>query len=156
MASSRGLHNAFCDAWGIEVPIFLAGMGVGGRATPPALVAAVSQAGGLGVLGCSGLSPEETRRRIRAVRALTDKPFGVDLLLPARIADAPPTRSALPVHASSGKPSASVAITKLGRKRRTSITVLNDRAVDDELLARPQRQFQRHVPSPPDSGSPSD
>jgi len=81
------LHNAFCDAWGIEVPIFLAGMGVGGRATPPALVAAVSQAGGLGVLGCSGLSPEETRRRIRAVRALTDKPFGVDLLLPARIAE---------------------------------------------------------------------
>lgn len=41
------LHNSFCDAWGIEVPIFLAGMGVGGRATPPALVAAVSQAGGL-------------------------------------------------------------------------------------------------------------
>lgn len=89
------LHNAFCDAWGIEVPIFLAGMGVGGRATPPALVAAVSQAGGLGVLGCSGLSSEETRRRIRAVRALTDKPFGVDLLLPARIADAPPTRTAV-------------------------------------------------------------
>ena len=93
--SRAALHNAFCDAWGIEVPIFLAGMGVGGRATPPALVAAVSQAGGLGVLGCSGLSPEETRRRIRAVRALTDKPFGVDLLLPARIADAPPTRSAV-------------------------------------------------------------
>ena len=89
------LHNAFCDAWGIEVPIFLAGMGVGGRATPPALVAAVSQAGGLGVIGCSGLSPEETRRRIRAVRALTDKPFGVDLLLPARIADAPHTRTAV-------------------------------------------------------------
>lgn len=89
------LHNSFCDAWGIEVPIFLAGMGVGGRATPPALVAAVSQAGGLGVLGCSGLSPEETRRRIRAVRTLTDKPFGVDLLLPARIADAPPTRTAV-------------------------------------------------------------
>jgi len=89
------LHNAFCDAWGIEVPIFLAGMGVGGRATPPALVAAVSQAGGLGVLGCSGLSPEETRRRIREVRTLTDKPFGVDLLLPARIADAPPTRTAV-------------------------------------------------------------
>ncbi len=89
------LHNSLCDAWGIEVPIFLAGMGVGGRATPPALVAAVSQAGGLGVLGCSGLSPEKTRRRIRAVRTLTDKPFGVDLLLPARIADAPPTRTAV-------------------------------------------------------------
>ncbi|MES3013457.1 MAG: nitronate monooxygenase [Pseudomonadota bacterium] len=87
------LHNAFCDSLGIEYPIFLAGMGVGGRATPPKLVAAVSQAGGCGVLGCSGLSPEETRRRIREVRSLTDRPFGVDLLLPARIADAPDTRS---------------------------------------------------------------
>jgi len=93
MPSSRSLRNAFCDAFGIEVPIFLAGMGVGGRATPPALVAAVSQAGGCGVLGCSALSPEETRRRIREVRRLTDRPFGVDLLLPARIAEAPPTRS---------------------------------------------------------------
>lgn len=88
------LHNAFCDSLGIEYPIFLAGMGVGGRATPPKLVAAVSQAGGCGVLGCSGLS----RRRKRgaasaAVRSLTDRPFGVDLLLPARIADAPDARS---------------------------------------------------------------
>lgn len=87
------LHNAFCDFLGIEVPILLAGMGVGGRATPPRLVAAVSEAGGAGVLGCSGLSPEETRRRIREVRSLTDRPFGVDLLLPARIADAPDTRT---------------------------------------------------------------
>lgn len=86
-------HNAFCDFLGIEYPIFLAGMGVGGRATPPRLVAAVSEAGGAGVLGCSGLSPDETRRRIREVRALTDRPFGVDLLLPARIADAPATRT---------------------------------------------------------------
>jgi len=87
------LHNAFCDFLGVEYPILLAGMGVGGRATPPRLVAAVSQAGGAGILGCSGLSPEETRQRIREVRALTDRPFGVDLLLPARIADAPDTRS---------------------------------------------------------------
>jgi NAD(P)H-dependent flavin oxidoreductase YrpB (nitropropane dioxygenase family) len=86
-------HNSFCDFLGVEYPILLAGMGVGGRATPPKLVAAVSQAGGAGILGCSGLSPEETRRRIREVRALTDRPFGVDLLLPVRIADAPDTRS---------------------------------------------------------------
>ncbi|MCG3186781.1 MAG: putative monooxygenase [Rhodocyclaceae bacterium] len=87
------LHNAFCDELGIEYPIILAGMGVGGRATPPALVAAVSEAGGAGILGCSGLSPEETRRRIHEVRRLTDKPFGVDLLLPAKIAGSAPTRS---------------------------------------------------------------
>lgn len=87
------LHNEFCDKVGIEYPIFLAGMGVAGRATPPRLVAAVSEAGGAGILGCSGLTPEETRRRIREVRSLTDKPFGVDLLLPAKIAASAPTRS---------------------------------------------------------------
>jgi len=78
---------------GIEYPIVLAGMGVWGQGTPPALVAAVSEAGGLGVLGCSGLSPEETRARIHAVREMTDKPFGVDLLLPASLAPASDTRS---------------------------------------------------------------
>ena len=87
------IRTALCDLLGIEHPILLAGMGVWGMATPPALVAAVSEAGGLGVLGCSGLSPEEIRRRIKAVRALTDKPFGVDLLLPATLAPAATTRS---------------------------------------------------------------
>ena len=42
------LHNAFCDSLGIEYPIFLAGMGVGGRATPPKLVAAVTVLTGIG------------------------------------------------------------------------------------------------------------
>jgi len=87
------LHTRLCDQLGIEVPILLAGMGVWGMATPPALVAAVSEAGGLGVLGCSGLAPEEIRRRIRAVRERTSKPFGVDLLLPATLAPAATTRS---------------------------------------------------------------
>jgi len=87
------LRTRLCDLLGIEVPILLAGMGVWGMATPPALVAAVSEAGGLGVLGCSGLSPAEIRRRIQAVRALTGKPFGVDLLLPATLAPAATTRS---------------------------------------------------------------
>ncbi|MCG8382699.1 MAG: nitronate monooxygenase [Gammaproteobacteria bacterium] len=85
-------HNAFCDELSIEYPILLAGMGVAGRATPPKLVAAVSEAGGAGIMGCSGLSPEETRRRIHEVRSLTDKPFGVDLLLPAKISASAPTR----------------------------------------------------------------
>jgi len=87
------LHNEFCDKLGIDYPIFLAGMGVGGMATPPELAAAVSAAGGLGVMGCSALSPEETRRRIRKVREITDKPFGIDLLIPAKIADAPNSRT---------------------------------------------------------------
>ena len=52
------LHTAICDFLGIEYPIILAGMGGKGRATPPQLVAAVSNAGGLGVMGGSGLSTE--------------------------------------------------------------------------------------------------
>ena len=86
------LHTSLCDELKIEYPIFLAGMGVKGRATPPELVAAVSEAGGMGILGCSWLDSDEVRRRIRAVRNLTDKPFGVDLLLPASMADATPSR----------------------------------------------------------------
>ena len=46
------LHTSLCDELNIEYPIFLAGMGVKGRATPPELVAAVSEAGGMGILGC--------------------------------------------------------------------------------------------------------
>jgi len=87
------LRTDLCDRLGIEYPILLAGMGVWGMATPPELVAAVSEAGGAGVLGCSGLSPEDIRHRIRKVRELTDKPFGVDLLLPASLAPAATTRA---------------------------------------------------------------
>lgn len=75
------LRTDLCDLLGIEYPICLAGMG-GIRFTPPELVAAVSEAGGLGVFGATGDEPDELRKRIRRVRELTDKPFGVDLLLP--------------------------------------------------------------------------
>jgi len=81
--SKSVLHTSLCDDLKIEYPVFLAGMGVKGNATPPKLVATVSEAGGMGILGCSWLDADEVRRRIRAVRNLTDKPFGVDLLLPA-------------------------------------------------------------------------
>jgi NAD(P)H-dependent flavin oxidoreductase YrpB (nitropropane dioxygenase family) len=53
---------------------------------PVELVVAVSEAGGLGVLGGSGFTVEELRGAIREIKALTDKPFGVDLLLPKRVA----------------------------------------------------------------------
>jgi NAD(P)H-dependent flavin oxidoreductase YrpB (nitropropane dioxygenase family) len=78
---------------GIELPILQAGMGrTHGTPTPPALVAAVSNAGGLGCLGGVGLEPGELARAIADIRALTSKPFAVDLLLPASLADSPPTR----------------------------------------------------------------
>lgn len=89
------LRTPLCELLGIEYPIVLAGMGSRGKATPAELVAAVSAAGGLGVIGGSGLPPEELRAVIRHVRKLTNKPIGVDLLLPAKLAEAPPTRSAV-------------------------------------------------------------
>ena len=78
--SAPVLSTRLCDILEVEYPICLAGMG--GRWTPPELVAAVSEAGGLGVMGGTGMEVETLRGRIRRVRELTDKPFGVDLLLP--------------------------------------------------------------------------
>ncbi|MFN8559494.1 MAG: nitronate monooxygenase, partial [Dehalococcoidia bacterium] len=73
-----------CDLLGIEYPIILAGMG---GAAGPTLAAAVSNAGGLGVIGATAYTPDEMREMIRKVRSLTDKPFGIDLLLPSNVAD---------------------------------------------------------------------
>ena len=79
------LRTELCDRIGIEYPIVLAGMGpVAGTGAPVStanLVAAVSNAGGLGIIGGVAFSPEDLRSEIRKVRSLTDKPFGVDLLL---------------------------------------------------------------------------
>jgi NAD(P)H-dependent flavin oxidoreductase YrpB (nitropropane dioxygenase family) len=87
----RKLHTPVCDLLGIQYPIVLAGMGgLYGRLTPPELVAAVSNAGGLGVAGMTDVEPEEIRRRIRHIRELTDKPFGIDLLLPATMDEGEP------------------------------------------------------------------
>ena len=71
-----------CEILGIEYPIVLAGMG---GASTPELAAAVSNAGGLGVLGAAGCGPKQLREWIRRTRELTDKPFGVDTLLPASV-----------------------------------------------------------------------
>jgi NAD(P)H-dependent flavin oxidoreductase YrpB (nitropropane dioxygenase family) len=76
---TKTLHTRLCDILGIEYPIILAGMG---GVCGPTLVAAVSNAGGLGVLGAAGLNAKQLRDWIRKTRALTSKPFGVDLLIP--------------------------------------------------------------------------
>lgn len=76
------LHTPLCDLLGIEVPIVLAGMG---GASHPGLAAAVSNAGGLGVLGAASCAPDELRKWISETRNLTDRPFGVDTLLPASV-----------------------------------------------------------------------
>ena len=79
------LRTELCEHLGIEYPVISAGMGpVAGTGDPVAtadLAAAVSEAGGLGVIGAVAYSPDRLREEIRKVRSLTDKPFGVDLLL---------------------------------------------------------------------------
>jgi nitronate monooxygenase len=74
------LQTPLCRRLGIEYPIFSVGMG-GGMAGPD-LVAAVSNAGGCGVLGMGGLPAPYIRQQIQQSRTLTDKPFGVNIILP--------------------------------------------------------------------------
>ena len=61
----------------IDVPVMLAGMG---GVSYHSLVAAVSEAGGIGTLGASTMDMATLRSEIEAVKKLTSKPFGVDLL----------------------------------------------------------------------------
>ncbi|RMZ80798.1 hypothetical protein DV737_g2829, partial [Chaetothyriales sp. CBS 132003] len=82
MASPQKLKTPLTDVLGIKHPVLLAGMNV---AAGPKLAAAVTNAGGLGVIGGVGYSPEMLREQIAELKSyLTDKnaPFGVDLLLP--------------------------------------------------------------------------
>src|SRR5262249_47071539 len=72
------LRTPLCDTIGIELPIVQAPIGRVGSA---ALAAAVSNAGGLGVLGLSFDSDDEIRRTLRETRGLTDRPFGINPLL---------------------------------------------------------------------------
>lgn len=96
----RVLRTRLCDMLGIEYPILSAGMGptlLGEKTGAPVeLVVAVSEAGGLGVLGGSGFTVDELRDAIRQIKSLTDKPFGVDLLLPQNIVDVPEQASSGP------------------------------------------------------------
>jgi nitronate monooxygenase len=69
-----------CDELGIAVPIFSAGMG--GGITGPELAAAVSNAGGLGVLGMLGVPAPLVREQIQQTRAATTRPFGVNFVVP--------------------------------------------------------------------------
>lgn len=76
------LHTPLCDLLDIKYPIVLAGMG---GASSPELAAAVSNAGGLGILGASSLPPDQLAAWITRTRELTSEPFGVDTLLPMTV-----------------------------------------------------------------------
>jgi nitronate monooxygenase len=64
---------------GLDCPIIQAPMG--GGFTTPALVAAVSGAGGLGSIGAPYLQPDAILAEAAAVRALTDRPFAINLFV---------------------------------------------------------------------------
>jgi NAD(P)H-dependent flavin oxidoreductase YrpB (nitropropane dioxygenase family) len=79
------MKTSLCHLLGIEYPIIAAPMGP--DLTGPSLVAAVSNAGGLGILQAQLCPPPLFREEIRRVRALTDRPFGVNLILHFPIED---------------------------------------------------------------------
>ncbi|HUZ71739.1 MAG TPA: nitronate monooxygenase family protein [Stellaceae bacterium] len=72
------IRTKVCDLLGIEHPIALGGMG---SVFGPDLVTAVSNAGGLGALGCHYLPPERIREATAAIRDKTNKPFGLNFLI---------------------------------------------------------------------------
>jgi enoyl-[acyl-carrier protein] reductase II len=69
------------ELFGIQYPILLSGMS---WISVPRMVAAVSNAGGLGILATGPMDPSQTRKAIQEIRKLTDKPFGCNatLLMP--------------------------------------------------------------------------
>ncbi len=72
------MKTAITELLGIEYPIIQGGMA---WVAEYHLVAAVSEAGGLGVLGCGGASATWVEDQIREIRKHTEKPFGVNLML---------------------------------------------------------------------------
>lgn len=72
------LRTVICELFGIRYPIIQGGMA---HIATSELAAAVSNAGGLGLIGSGNAPPEWVRGEIHKMRELTDKPFGVNVLL---------------------------------------------------------------------------
>ena len=73
------LRTRLCDVLGIDFPVLCAPMGA--AITSPELAAAVSNAGALGIISYGVNPPFLLRELIQRMRALTDRPFGVNFLL---------------------------------------------------------------------------
>jgi|HubBroStandDraft_6_1064221.scaffolds.fasta_scaffold05135_6 enoyl-[acyl-carrier protein] reductase II len=71
------LATRLTEMFGVKYPIMLAGMA---GVSLSEVVAAVSEAGGYGVLGAGNMTPAEIAEELTRIRGLTNKPFGVDLL----------------------------------------------------------------------------
>ncbi|SHN54440.1 enoyl-[acyl-carrier protein] reductase II [Fervidobacterium gondwanense DSM 13020] len=76
--------NRVCELLNIEYPIIMGGMSWAGT---PVLAAAVSNAGGLGIIGSGAMKREHLKEAIDKIRALTDRPFGVNIILVSPYAD---------------------------------------------------------------------
>lgn len=74
------IKSRICEILGIKYPIFQGGMAWVADAE---LAAAVSNAGGLGLISAINAGTEAVRNEIRKCKALTDKPFGVNIMLQA-------------------------------------------------------------------------
>ena len=72
------MKTRITELFGIKYPILLSGMS---WISVPKMVAAVSNAGGLGILATGPLNAEQTRQAIKEIRSLTDKPFGANATL---------------------------------------------------------------------------
>jgi len=72
------MQTRITELLGIQYPIFLSGMS---WISVPEMVAAVSNAGGLGILATGPLDAEQTRKAVRRIRELSDKPFGANASL---------------------------------------------------------------------------
>ena len=72
------LKTRICEILGIEYPILQGGMAWIADAS---LASAVSNAGGLGIIAGGSRSAEELREEIRKCKEMTDKPFGVNIML---------------------------------------------------------------------------
>ncbi|WP_374966851.1 NAD(P)H-dependent flavin oxidoreductase [Lysinibacillus sp. RS5] len=68
--------NQLCSVLAIQFPIIQGGMG---NISSPELAAAVSNAGGLGTIGCGTMTPAEVEERIVATKQLTQKPFALNV-----------------------------------------------------------------------------
>lgn len=70
------IRTSLCELLGIEHPIIQGGMAWAATAE---LAAAVSNAGGLGIVGAGNFAPDVVRQQLRRVRSLTDRPFGANV-----------------------------------------------------------------------------
>jgi enoyl-[acyl-carrier protein] reductase II len=77
-------RTSLCELLGIQYPIIQGGMAWVATAE---LAAAVSNAGGLGVIGVGNATPEWLKEQILLARSLTDKPFGVNVMLRSPFVD---------------------------------------------------------------------